>query len=104
MLERVIRETCIAGAVIDRCIKASFPRGGKRKKKDQMSSPKIFSVTEANLFSGKKQQEATQIDIRLPTTALKNIENPAISKFLWKRNTIEAISDTDVIKDITIKS
>ena len=23
MLERVIRETCIAGAVIDRCIKAS---------------------------------------------------------------------------------
>lgn len=35
MLERVIRETCIAGAVIDRCIKASFPRGGKRKKKEK---------------------------------------------------------------------
>ena len=41
MLERVIRETCIAGAVIDRCIKASFPRGGKRKKKEKVTSDAV---------------------------------------------------------------
>lgn len=41
MLERVIRETCIAGAVIDRCIKASFPRGGKRKKKEKAASDAV---------------------------------------------------------------
>lgn len=41
MLERVIRETCIAGAVIDRCIKASFPRGGKRKKKEKTTSDAV---------------------------------------------------------------
>ena len=41
MLERVIRETCIAGAVIDRCIKASFPRGGKRKKKEKATSDAV---------------------------------------------------------------
>lgn len=37
MLERVIRETCIAGAVIDRCIKASFPHSGKRKRKEKVT-------------------------------------------------------------------
>ena len=41
MLERVIRETCIAGAVIDRCIKASFSRGGKRKKKEKVTSDAV---------------------------------------------------------------
>lgn len=41
MLERVIRETCIAGAVIDRCIKASFPRDGKRKKKEKATSDAV---------------------------------------------------------------
>ena len=41
MLERVIRETCIAGAVIDRCIKASFPRAGKRKKKEKATSDAV---------------------------------------------------------------
>ncbi len=41
MLERVIRETCIAGAVIDRCIKASFPCGGKRKKKEKATSDAV---------------------------------------------------------------
>ena len=41
MLERVIRETCIAGAVIDRCIKASFPRGEKRKKKEKATSDAV---------------------------------------------------------------
>lgn len=41
MLERVIRETCIAGAVIDRCIKASFPHGGKRKKKEKATSDAV---------------------------------------------------------------
>lgn len=41
MLERVIRETCIAGAVIDRCIKASFPHKGKRKRKEKATSDAV---------------------------------------------------------------
>lgn len=41
MLERVIRETCIAGAVIDRCIKASFPHKGKRKRKEKTTSDAV---------------------------------------------------------------
>lgn len=41
MLEKVIRETCIAGAVIDMCIKGSFPHKGKRKKKEKPSSDAV---------------------------------------------------------------
>lgn len=41
MLERVIRETCVAGAVIDRCIKASFPHKEKRKKRGKPTSDAV---------------------------------------------------------------
>ncbi len=41
MLERVIRETCVAGAVIDKCIKASFPHKEKRKKRGKPTSDAV---------------------------------------------------------------
>ena len=44
MLERVIRETCIAGAVIDRCIKASFPHKGKRKRKEKATPDAVKRI------------------------------------------------------------
>ena len=40
-MDKVIRETCIAGAVIDRTVKASFPHGGCRRPKSKPTSDAV---------------------------------------------------------------
>lgn len=63
-MQKVIRETCISGAVIDRCVKASFPHGGRRRQKqkptseavkknnDRLAEKKLTRLINANFYPG----------------------------------------------------
>lgn len=63
-MQKVIRETCISGAVIDRCVKASFPHGGRRRQKqkptseavkknnDRLAEKKLTRLINANFVPG----------------------------------------------------
>lgn len=63
-MDKVIRETCIAGAVIDRTVKVSFPHGGRRRQKqkptseavkknnDRLAEKKLTRLINANFYPG----------------------------------------------------
>ena len=87
MLERVIRETCIAGAVIDRCIKASFPHKGKRKRKekatpdavkknnDMLATKMLTILLNLNFFPGDYHTTLTYAEIVTVEEANRQLDN-----------------------------
>lgn len=87
MLERVIRETCIAGAVIDRCIKASFPHKGKRKRKekatsdavkknnDMLATKMLTRLLNLNFFPGDYHTTLTYAEIVTVEEANRQLDN-----------------------------
>ena len=74
-MDKVIRETCIAGAVIDRCIKASFPHGGSRKPKseptseavrknnDRLAAKQLTRLINANFYPGDLHTTLTYAEV-----------------------------------------
>lgn len=74
-MDKVIRETCIAGAVIDRCIKASFSHGGARRPKtkptseavrknnDRLAAKQLTRVINANFYPGDLHTTLTYAEV-----------------------------------------
>lgn len=74
-MEKVIRETCIAGAVIDRCVKASFPHGGSRRPKskptseavrknnDRLAAKQLTRLINANFYPGDLHATLTYAEV-----------------------------------------
>lgn len=74
-MDKVIRETCIAGAVIDRTVKASFPHGGcrrprskptsdaVRKNNDRIAAKQLTRLINANFFPGDLHTTLTYAEV-----------------------------------------
>lgn len=74
-MDKVIRETCIAGAVIDRTVKASFPHGGCRrprskptseavqKNNDRIAAKQLTRLINANFFPGDLHTTLTYAEV-----------------------------------------
>lgn len=89
-MDKVIRETCIAGAVIDRAVKASFPHGGARRPKskptseavrknnDRIAAKKLTRLINANFMPG-------DLHVTLTYAEVVNVEKANHELDLWLR-------------------
>ena len=89
-MDKVIRETCIAGAVIDRTVKASFPHGGARRPKskptseavrknnDRIAAKKLTRLINANFMPG-------DLHVTLTYAEVVNVEKANHELDLWLR-------------------
>lgn len=74
-MDKVIRETCISGAVIDRTVKASFPHGGCRRPKskptsdavkknnDRLAAKQLTRLINANFYPGDLHTTLTYAEV-----------------------------------------
>lgn len=89
-MDKVIRETCIAGAVIDRTVKASFPHGGARRPKskptseavrknnDRLAAKQLTRLINANFLPG-------DLHATLTYAAVVSVEQANHDLSLWLR-------------------
>lgn len=89
-MDKVIRETCIAGAVIDRTVKASFSHGGARRPKskptseavrknnDRIAAKKLTRLINANFMPG-------DLHVTLTYAEVVNVEKANHELDLWLR-------------------